>query len=72
MVARLGTPVRLVHRNERTAAERAACTAGTPCVLARLRSGDLQVLLTPQALELGGSVEAFEQAVRARYSESAC
>jgi hypothetical protein len=72
MVARLGVPVRLVHLNERTAAERDACTAGTPCVLAHLRDGRLQVLLTPGLLDLGGSVEAFEQAVRARVSASAC
>jgi hypothetical protein len=72
MVARLGVPVRLVHLNERTAAERAACTAGTPCVLVRLRDGRLHVLLTPDALDLGGSVEAFEQAVLTRVSASAC
>lgn len=62
MVQRLGVPVRLVHRNERTAEEVAACTHGTPTLLIRRRDGRLDVLLGPAALELGGSVEAFEQA----------
>lgn len=70
MVARLGVPVRLVHLNERSAAERAACTEGTPCVLARRRDGRLEVLLRPADLELGGSVDAFEQAVRSRVRAS--
>lgn len=66
MVARLGVPVRLVHRNEQAPDEVAASGEGTPCVLARTADGTLQVLLGPDDLELGGSVEAFESAVRSR------
>ena len=65
MVGRLGVPVRLVHRNERSAAE-AAVSRQTPCVLARHHDGSLRVLLTADELQLGGSVEAFERLVRAR------
>jgi hypothetical protein len=66
MVARLGVPVRLVHRNERTPDEAAVSGESTPCVLARTAAGSLQVLLGPDDLELGGSVEAFESALRSR------
>jgi hypothetical protein len=72
MVLRLGVPVRLVHLNERSEQERAVSGEATPCVLARLADGRLQVLLGPDELELGGSVEGFEQAVRQRVSASAC
>jgi hypothetical protein len=66
MVARLGVPVRLVHRNERAADEVDVSGQSTPCVLARRADGSLRVLLGPDDLELGGSVQAFEAAVRSR------
>jgi hypothetical protein len=68
MTARLGVPIRLVHRNERTPDEAAVSGQGTPCVLARGSDGSLQVLLGPADLELGGSIEAFEAALRSRLS----
>lgn len=64
MVARLGIPVRLLHRNETSPAEQAACAGGLPCVLVEWSTGGVEVLLAPGDLELGGSVEAFERAVR--------
>jgi hypothetical protein len=67
MVSRLGVPVRLVHRNERSPDE-LAVGGGTPSVLARHQDGSLGVLLGPGDLELDGSVEAFERLVRARLS----
>jgi hypothetical protein len=69
MVRRLGTPLRVVHRNERTAAESAACTAGTPTVLGGTADGRWCVLLTPADLELAGSVEAFEHRLRHRLAQ---
>lgn len=69
MVRRLGTPLRVVHRNERTASEAAACTAGTPTVLGRTADGRWCVLMTPADLELAGSVEAFEQRLRHRLAQ---
>lgn len=52
-------PIRLIHLNERSADEAAACTSGTPTVLARYDDGTLRVILEPQDLELHGSVPAF-------------
>jgi len=52
-------PIRLVHLNERTAAEADACTIGTPTVLAAYADGSLAPLLGPADLELGGSVQQF-------------
>ena len=52
-------PIRLVHLNERTAAEVDACTIGTPTVLAVYADGSLAPLLGPADLELGGSVQRF-------------
>ncbi len=72
MVRRLGVPMRLVHLNERSTDERAVSGDSTPCVLARLADGRLTVLLGPDDLELAGSVDAFERAVRSRVSASAC
>lgn len=65
MVARLGVPFRLVHLNEMSAQVAAAVgSSGSPVVLQRGPDG-LSVLLGPQILDaLGGSVDAFEQAVR--------
>lgn len=69
MVRRLAVPLRVVHRNERSAPEAAACTAGTPTVLARTVDGAWCVLMSPADLELGGSVEAFEQRLRLRLAQ---
>ncbi|WP_404386116.1 hypothetical protein LL946_06865 [Knoellia locipacati] len=65
MAARLPVTVRLVHRNETTATERAAwATVGLPVVLGATVDGDHVVLLDREALgSLEGSVEAFEQAL---------
>ncbi|MCU0277707.1 MAG: hypothetical protein MUE31_02320 [Candidatus Nanopelagicales bacterium] len=66
MVARLGVPFRLLHLNEMPADVAGAVgRSGSPVVLQRTSDG-LSVLLGPDTLEpLGGSVGAFEQAVRA-------
>lgn len=69
MVRRLDVPLRVVHRNERTAAEAAACTAGTPTVLAKVGDGTWCVLMTPSDLEVAGSVEAFEARLRGRLEQ---
>ncbi len=53
------TPIRLVHLNERTEDETAACTLGTPTVLARQADGFITAILGPDDLEIGGSVEEF-------------
>jgi len=65
MAARLAVPVRLVHRNEATEAERAAwASVGLPVVLGNTRDGRHVALLDPRTLRsLDGSVEAFEQAL---------
>ena len=59
------TPIRLVHLNERTAAEEAACSLGTPTVLARYSSNQVVPLLGPEELELDGSVDSFFAALTA-------
>jgi hypothetical protein len=59
----LTVPFRLVHLNERSAAEVAACTRGTPTVLVRYADGILAPLLAPDELELDGSVHALMDAV---------
>ena len=66
MASRLPVPVRLVHRNEVTASERAAWTSvGLPVVLAATRTGEHVVLLGRADLTaLDGSVEAFDAALR--------
>ncbi len=56
-------PIRLVHLNERSASEVAACTLGTPTVLAHYDDGTWQAILGPDELELDGSVSAFFSAV---------
>jgi hypothetical protein len=65
MVARLPVPVRLVHRNEATGDERAAChVSGLPAVLGVRADGSHTVLLGPTGLRaVGGSVERFEDAL---------
>ena len=52
-------PIRLVHLNERSPDEAAACTLGTPTVLARWSDGALTAVLGPSDLELQGSVPDF-------------
>lgn len=52
-------PIRLVHLNERSAEEIAACTVGTPAVLVRFSDDELEPLMGPDDLELDGSVDAF-------------
>jgi hypothetical protein len=66
MAADLPVPVRLVHRNETTDAEAAACEAsGLPVVLGARADGTLTTLLTPVVLKgLAGSVDAFDLALR--------
>jgi hypothetical protein len=65
MVARLGIPFELVHLNEMPSDVAAAVsTHGSPVVLARDTDGDLAVVLLPDQVELGGSVTAFEDALR--------
>ena len=60
---RLPVPVKLVHLNERSE-EVARFTDGrTACVIAHTDQG-LVMLLDPQQLELGGSVDAFQQALQ--------
>ncbi len=71
MVVRLGVPFRLVHLNEMSDEVAGAVTrSGSPVVLQRTDAG-LSVLLAPDELEtLGGSIDAFEQAVRTRLSRA--
>ena len=66
MTARLPVPLRLVHRNETTTAERTASQrSGLPVVLGVRPDGSHTVVLGPTRLAgLGGSVRRFEEAVR--------
>jgi hypothetical protein len=60
---RLPAPMRLVHRDERSAAEVAASGDRLPCVLVR-RGLDVEVLLGPEELTAcGGDVPRFTAAV---------
>jgi hypothetical protein len=70
MVARLGVPVRLLHLNELPGdLVPVVAGSGSPVVLERTADG-VRVLLGPEVLEtLGGSVDAFERAVRAAAGE---
>lgn len=67
MTTRLAVPVRVVHRNEASADERAAwAEVGLPVVLGRHADGSHSVLLMREDLvELDGSVERFERALTA-------
>lgn len=59
----LPAPMRLVHRNQRSAAEEAASGDRLPCVLAR-RGVDVELLLGPEELQdCGGDVGRFSAAV---------
>lgn len=61
MVARLGIPFSVLHRNELTEElEMALVDVELPCVVAELDTGDVVEIMSPKALgECGGSVEAF-------------
>ena len=52
-------PIRLVHLNERSPEEVAACTLGTPTVLVSFADGTYRAVMGPDDLELEGSVSAF-------------
>ena len=56
-------PIRLVHLNERSPEEVAACTLGTPSVLVSFADGTYRALMGPDDLELDGSVSAFFSAL---------
>jgi hypothetical protein len=56
-------PIRLVHLNERSPEEVAACTLGTPTVLVSFADGTYRTLMGPDDLELEGSVSAFFDAL---------
>lgn len=66
MAARLGIPITLMHLNEMPEDVAAVVArAGAPVVLQRSADG-LEVLLDAETLDgLGGSVDAFDRAVRA-------
>lgn len=51
LVAELPVPFEAVHLDERSAAVAEACTGRTPCVLAVLEDGSIEVLLEPEELE---------------------
>ena len=56
-------PFRLVHLNERSPEEVAACTLGTPTVLVLFADGTYRAVMGPDDLELDGSVPAFFDAL---------
>ncbi len=66
VVAELEVPVRLVHRNETSADERAAYgMTGLPAVIGVRADGSLTVLMGPTMLrEVGGSVTEFMVGLR--------
>ena len=65
MVARLGVPVIVLHRNELDADLLAAtATASLPAVFAHHADGTITVALSAQQLDgMGGSVTRFENAI---------
>ena len=66
---RLRVPIALLHLDELDAAQRLASGSEVPCVLLEQPAG-LEMLIRPVELErLAGSVDAFEQLVRARLRE---
>ena len=62
MVAELGVPFELVHRNERTADLRAV-TPEVPVVVAEVDGAFLAVLGLDELGQLGGDVDAFRTAL---------
>lgn len=73
MTSRLPVPVRVLHRNEASESERAGwAQVGLPVVLGVRADGTHVVLLAPAALDaLDGSVEAFDEALRAALGAAA-
>ncbi|MCH9705938.1 MAG: hypothetical protein K0U48_00105 [Actinomycetia bacterium] len=63
-------PFRLVHLNERSPEEVAACTLGTPTVLVLFADGTYRALMGPDDLELDRSVSAFFDALDRAVSRS--
>ena len=62
MVRDLGLPFRLLHRNELDHDEQAILRdEQTPIVLLRTASGQLEVLLRADSLDVGGSVDGFKE-----------
>ena len=72
LVHGLGIPVRVVHRNELTAAEAAAAgAAGLPVLLGEREDGSFTVLVDPAGLDAArGSVEVVGRMLRAALAES--
>jgi len=65
MVSRLDVPFRLLHRNEVDSdTHKLLQQQETPVVLARTSSHRLEILLSPEDLEVAGSVDEFEQRLR--------
>lgn len=65
--AEMGIEWELVHRNERSEAQRVASEGREPCVLIEDGSGRLSMILDWTDLKLAkGSVADFERAVRAK------
>ena len=62
-------PIRLVHLNERSPEEVAACTLGTPTVLVSFADGTYRAVMGPDDLELEGSVSAFFDALDGAVSQ---
>jgi hypothetical protein len=63
----LGITFELVHKNERTAAQRVASDGREPCVLIEDGDGNLSMILDWTDLKLAkGNVSAFERALRAK------
>jgi hypothetical protein len=69
MVARLGTTVDLLHRNELdTRLSDAVRDVTLPVVLGHRADGTIAVVLSAaQLAEIGGSVDGFERALRSRH-----
>ena len=62
--------MRLVHLNERSPEEMAACTLGTPTMLVSFADGTYRAVMGPDDLELNGSVSAFFDALDRAVSRS--
>jgi hypothetical protein len=60
MAGRLGVPITLVHRNERTPEVAAATGGALPCVVAITDSGVVLVLDATALSSCGGDVATFE------------
>jgi hypothetical protein len=65
MVGRLGVPITLVHRNERTPEVAAATGDALPCVVAMTDSGIVPVLDAAALSSCAGDITRFESDVAA-------